>query len=180
MSVFVAASCQQRAEQSQPANQAIGTAGETKGAHRENKGKAAPDASFIDADGKSVRIADFKGKVVLVNLWASWCAPCVKELPTLDKLATTHRVQVLAISQDSGPHTSVVAFLAAHHIVGLKPYQDPKMSLSGALGPDTVLPTSVLIDASGKEVWRYVGDLNWTGAEAAKLLAEAGVSSTRG
>jgi hypothetical protein len=56
----------------------------------------------------------------------------------------------------------------------LKPYQDPKMSLSGALGPDTVLPTSILIGADGKEVWRYIGDLDWTSPEAAKLLGEAG------
>jgi thiol-disulfide isomerase/thioredoxin len=108
-----------------------------------------------------------------VNLWASWCAPCVKELPTLDQLARTRKVQVLAVSQDDGPHASVVAFLQAHKIATLEPYQDPKMGLSGALGPDTVLPTSILFDADGKEVWRYVGDLDWTSPEAAKLLSEA-------
>ena len=54
-----------------------------------------------------------------------------------------------------------------------KPYQDPKMALSGALGPDTVLPTSILFDAEGKEVWRYSGDLDWTSSEAAILLSEA-------
>lgn len=145
-----------------------------KGVHRDHKGKIAPDATFTDPDGKSVRISDFKGKPVLVNLWASWCAPCVKELPTLDQLERGGRVKVLAVSQDSGPHASVVAFLQSHHIGVLKPYQDAQMGLSGALGPDTVLPTSILIDASGKEVWRYVGDLDWTSPEATKLLAEAG------
>ena len=54
------------------------------------------------------------------------------------------------------------------------------MALSGALGPDTVLPTSILFDANGKEVWRYVGDLDWTSPEAAKLLAEAGAASKAG
>ena len=73
----------------------------------------------------------------------------------------------------------VVAFLQAHHIATLEPYQDPKMGLSGALGPDTVLPTSILIDANGKEVWRYVGDLDWTSGEAAKLLAEAGPAASK-
>jgi len=152
----------------------------TKGVNRDNKGKAAPGATFTDAAGKHAQITDFKGKPVLVNLWASWCAPCVKELPTLDQLARTGRVQVLAVSQDTGPHASVVAFLQAHHISALRPYQDEKMALSGALGPDTVLPTSILIDASGKEVWRYVGDLDWTSPEAAKLLAEGGASTTAG
>ena len=173
--LLLAAACQQKTQP--PAdNQPAAAAGETglKGVHRDHKGKAAPDATFTDPDGKSVRISDFKGKPVLVNLWASWCAPCVKELPTLDRLERGGVVQVLAVSQDSGSHTSVVAFLQSHHIGLLKPYQDAKMGLSGALGPDTVLPTSILIDASGKEVWRYVGDLDWTSPEAAKLLAEAG------
>jgi hypothetical protein len=60
-----------------------------------------------------------------------------------------------------------------HKIATLEPYQDAKMGLSGALGPDTVLPTSILYDSSGKEVWRYVGDLDWTTPQASKLLAEA-------
>jgi thiol-disulfide isomerase/thioredoxin len=115
-----------------------------------------------------------------MNLWASWCAPCVKELPTLDQLARTGSVKVVAVSQDNGPHDSVVAFLKEHRIGTLKAYQDPAMGLSGALGPDTVLPTSILFDANGKEVWRYVGDQDWTTAQAAKLLSEAGAAAKRG
>jgi thiol-disulfide isomerase/thioredoxin len=115
---------------------------------------------------------------VVVNLWATWCAPCVKELPTLDKLAASHRVDgqlgVIAVSQDDGPQPSVDAFLKKLKVTDLAAYHDPKMALSGALGPDTVLPTTILYDASGKEVWRYVGDLDWTSPEAAKLLSEAG------
>ena len=121
---------------------------------------------------------DYKGQVVLVNLWATWCAPCVKELPTLDKLAAAHRddgkLGVVTVSQDSGPQPSVEAFLAKLNAKDLGAYHDPKMALSGALGPDTVLPTSILYDAQGREVWRYVGDLDWTSPEAAKLLSEAG------
>ena len=147
-----------------------------KGIHREHKGSPAPAAVFTDPDGKPVKLANFAGKALLVNLWASWCAPCVKELPTLDRLAQSGRIQVLAVSQDDGPHPSVVAFLQAHKVATLEPYQDAKMSLSAALGPDTVLPTSILYDANGKEVWRFVGDQDWTSPEAAKLLAEAGAS----
>jgi thiol-disulfide isomerase/thioredoxin len=121
---------------------------------------------------------------VLVNLWASWCAPCVKELPTLDKLAAMHRddgkLGVVAVSQDAGPQASVKAFLAKLKVKDLGAYHDPKSALSGALGPDTVLPTTILIDANGKEVWRYVGDLDWTGPEAAKLLSEAGAAPPKG
>jgi len=155
--------------------------GPVKGVDRSHKGEAAPAAEFDNPDGGKISLAKFKGVPVLVNLWASWCAPCVKELPTLDKLAASHRVDgqlgVIAVSQDSGPQASVVAFLAKLKVADLGAYHDPKMALSGALGPDTVLPTSILYDANGKEVWRYVGDLDWTGPEAAKLLSEAGGAS---
>ena len=169
------AACNKSATQPPASNQASAPAPDAgvKGVHRDFKGKAAPDVVFSDPDGKPARLADFKGKPLLVNLWASWCAPCVKELPTLDQLARKGGVQVLAVSQDDGPHASVVAFLQGHRIATLEPYQDSKMALSGALGPDTVLPTSILIDSNGKEVWRYVGDLDWTSPQAAKLLAEA-------
>jgi thiol-disulfide isomerase/thioredoxin len=174
--VLVLAACQQKAPEQPPANETAAAPEGVglKGVHRDHKGEAAPSAVFTGPDGKPISLADFNGKPVLVNLWATWCAPCVKELPTLDKLAASGAIRVLAVSQDSGPHASVVAFLADHRIGTLKPYQDPKMALSGALGPDTVLPTSILIGSDGKEVWRYVGDLDWTSPEAAKLLAEAG------
>ena len=172
------AGCSQPAQQQQPANsQAEAEAGPHKGIDRSHKGEAAPIATFKNPDGGDVSIAKFKGVPVLVNLWASWCAPCIKELPTLDKLAQSHRVDgslgVVTVSQDSGDQTGVVAFLKKLNATDLGAYHDPDMKLSGALGPDTVLPTSILYDAEGKEVWRYVGDLDWTSPEAAKLIAEA-------
>jgi thiol-disulfide isomerase/thioredoxin len=144
-----------------------------KGVDRTHKGAAAAAASFNDPAGKPIALKAFAGKPTLVNLWASWCAPCVKELPTLDRLARAEngRLNVVAISQDDAPHASVVAFLQKHGIESLQSYQDPKMALSGALNAE-VLPTSVLYDANGKEVWRYVGDQDWTSADAAKLVAE--------
>src|SRR4051794_20997473 len=87
--------------------------GPRKGVDRSHKGQAAPAAEFDNPDGGKISIAKFKGVPVLVNLWASWCAPCVKELPTLDKLAANHRddglLGVMAVRQDSGPQASVVA-----------------------------------------------------------------------
>ena len=147
-----------------------------KGVDRSHKGAIAPGKKFNDPDGNETSIRSFAGKPTLLNLWASWCAPCVKELPTLDKLARAQAgtLNVVAVSQDDGPHASVVAFLKAHKIATLASYQDAEMGLSGALGSDTVLPTTVLYDANGREVWRYVGDQDWTSAEAAKLVGEAG------
>ena len=177
------AACSKPAEPP-PTNQveAQTPAGPVKGVDRSHKGQPGPDATFTDPDGGEMTLAEFKGTPVLLNLWATWCAPCVKELPTLDKLAAKHRddgqLGVIAVSQDSGPHASVEAFLAKLKIEDLGTYQDAKSALSGALGPDTVLPTTILYDAQGKEVWRYVGDLDWTGPEATKLLAEAGAGAS--
>ena len=173
---LLAAGCS-KAEQP-PANEAeaVAVAGLVQGIDRTNQGKPAPTVLFNDPDGEETSLAALRGKPVLLNLWASWCAPCVKELPTLDRLAVSKgaSLTVAAVSQDSGPHPSVEAFLKTRGIQNLGSYHDPKMGLSGALGAE-VLPSSVLFDAQGREVWRYVGDLDWTGAEAAKLLAEGGV-----
>ena len=178
LALLALAACHSNSDQS--GNQAASAGAGIKGVHREFHGKAAPDASFIDPAGKPVRIAAFKGRPVLVNLWASWCAPCVKELPTLDHVARSGRIEVLAVSQDSGPHASVVAFLKQHRIATLKSYQDPNSGLSGALGPDTVLPMSILYDSNGKEVWRFIGDQDWTSSAASKLLSEGGGGSGQG
>jgi thiol-disulfide isomerase/thioredoxin len=152
--------------------------GPHKGVDRSHRGEPAPDISFKNPDGGDISLAHFKGTPVLVNLWATWCAPCVKELPTLDKLAQSHDVDgelgVIAVNQEDKPHASVVAFLkTTAKAKDLGAYQDSNMALLGKLGPDAVLPTTFLYDAQGREVWRYVGDLDWTSPEAARLLAEA-------
>ena len=147
-----------------------------KGVDRSQMGKPAPDTVFKDPDGGDISLADFKGVPVLVNLWATWCAPCVKELPTLDSLAESHAIDgqlgVIAISQDMAPQGSVKAFLGKLGVKHVGAYHDDKMALSGALGVQ-VMPTTILYGSDGKEVWRYVGDLDWTGAEAEKLLSGA-------
>lgn len=174
VALLALAGCQKH--EPQPANEAApaAEAGQVKGVDRSHKGNAASDVAFNDPDGKQTSLAEFHGAPILVNLWATWCAPCVKELPTLDALSRSKRIPVVAISQDMGPHASVVAFLQGRRIATLDSYQDPKMALSGALGA-VVLPTSILFDAQGREVWRYVGDLDWTSPQAARLLAEADV-----
>ena len=166
-------------KQSPGAEQASNTAapsaqastGSAAGSHytldRSHKGESAPDIRFDAPGGKHARIADAAGKPVLVNLWATWCGPCIGELPTLDTLAAT--MPVMAIAQDLDG-SKVAPFLVAHKAARLVPYVDPQTNLSIAY--QASLPTSILYDAKGKEVWRVTGALDWTSAEAKKLLAE--------
>jgi len=143
-----------------------------KGVDRSHAGEPMPDALLFNADEDKAALAEADGKPVLVNLWASWCAPCVKELPTLDALSLRKGAPaVIAVSEDVGERTSVDAFLKEHGIGNLESWRDPEMAMTSALGVQ-VLPTTVYYDASGREVWRYVGDLDWTGEEASRLLAE--------
>ena len=144
-----------------------------KGVDRSHAGSPVPTAKFRDPDGEPATLARFKGKPLLVNLWATWCAPCVKELPTLDTLAGTGgRLQVLTLSQDMSEQAKVRGFLDEHKLAHLEAWQDPEMAVSGALGVQ-VLPATLLYGSDGKEIWRYNGELDWMGAEAKRLLAEA-------
>ena len=141
------------------------------GVDRSHAGKPAPTTAFKGPDGKPTTLAAFKGKPVLVNLWATWCGPCIAELPTLEALAKRGSVRVAAISQDTQATDKVPAFLKAHGAPTLVPYVDDQMALS--LGWNANLPTTVLFDSAGKEVWRWKGGNDWAGAAAAKLIAEA-------
>ena len=174
--------CDRQKAEGQQGEVAAAEAEQVEGVDRSGKGKPAPDTAFNDPDGGDISLADFRGVPTLVNLWASWCAPCVKELPTLQKLeeaqAQDGQLGVIAVSQDMAPKASVDAFLAGKKISRFAAFHDAEMGLSGALGAQ-VLPTSVLFDAEGREVWRYVGDLDWTSEEAAKLLAEARAPAKR-
>ena len=181
LALLATAGCdRQKAEVQQGNEVAAVPVGLQEGLDRSHAGKAGPAVTFKDPDGGDISLADFKGTPVLVNLWATWCGACVKELPTLDRLAQSHAIDgeigVIAVSQDMAPPNSVKAFLAKLKIKDLGAYQDSAMGLSAGLQAE-VLPTTVLFDAEGREVWRYVGDLDWGGEEAAKLLAEAGAGA---
>ncbi|WP_353203223.1 TlpA disulfide reductase family protein [Sphingomonas sp.] len=135
---------------------------------RSHKGEAAPTLSFEAPDGKPTTLTAFKGKPLLVNLWATWCGPCVKEMPTLDAAAAT--IAVVPISQDKDRAT-VAAFFAKQKFARLQPYLDQKIGFSIAY--EASLPMSILFDSSGKEVWRTTGGMDWTSAAAKAALAEA-------
>lgn len=142
------------------------------GVDRSHAGSSAPDVAFQDPDGEAASLADFRGKPLLLNLWATWCAPCIKELPTLDALAAREgeRLQVVTLAEDE--RGKVEAFLAKRNFRSLEAWVDPELKSMTALGVGT-LPTTILYDAQGREIWRFTGDQDWTGRDAAALLAEA-------
>ncbi len=136
-------------------------------------GTPAPASSFEDPDGATVGLERFRGRPLLVNLWATWCAPCIAEMPTLDALAAREKgLQVLAVSQDLDGKDKVRAFFAKQDFTKLQPYVDPKLSLMAELKVDT-LPTTILYDAEGREVWRMTGMEDWEASRAAELISEA-------
>jgi thiol-disulfide isomerase/thioredoxin len=141
---------------------------------RSHQGDAAPDLLFEDGDRRPVRLSAFRGRPVLVNLWATWCGPCVVEMPSLDALAARagQELEIVAISQDLNGRQKVSDFFAAHGFRRLEPYLDPDMRLMPALGLDT-LPTTILYDGQGREVWRMTGMAEWGDQRTTRLLAEA-------
>jgi thiol-disulfide isomerase/thioredoxin len=140
---------------------------------RSHAGSAAPAVLFEDPAGEPASLADFRGKPVLVNLWATWCAPCVVEMPSLDALAAREqRIQVLALSQDMNGQAKVDAFFEQRKFAMLEPYIDAELTLMTQLGV-TTLPTTILYDAEGREVWRMAGLEDWQSPRAAELIAEA-------
>jgi thiol-disulfide isomerase/thioredoxin len=138
-------------------------------------GTNAPSAVFTGADGRDVHLSDFAGRPLLVNIWATWCAPCKVEMPTLDALAVLEegKVSVITVSQDLEGRVPVQAFFKSTGIENLEPYTDSDNLLLGALGSNISLPTTVLYDSAGKETWRIIGGVEWDDAEVAKLLSEA-------
>lgn len=139
------------------------------------RGSTAPKDSFNGPDGKPTTLAAFTGKPHLVNLWATWCGPCVKELPSLDRLAVRAggKLQVLVINQDDTKQAvdPVPAWWAAHPLPHLALYRDGPNALGFAYASG-MLPTTILYDAKGKEVWRVIGGMDWDGPRANTLLAE--------
>ena len=136
--------------------------------------KPMPAVSFVDAQGREVALADMKGKVLLVNLWATWCAPCKVEMPSLNRLAAKlggTDFAVVPISFDwSGPDKPR-AFLAEAKLDALPLYMDVKKDLMQKFGA-AGLPLSVLIDREGREVARLAGTAEWDSAEAEALIRE--------
>jgi thiol-disulfide isomerase/thioredoxin len=134
--------------------------------------KPAPKLAFEDAAGNPLTLEDFRGKVVVLNLWATWCGPCRKEMPSLDRLQADYSGQglyVLPLSLDRGELSKIQSFYDEVGIQNLKIYRDPKGGASRALGAFG-LPTTVVLDRDGREVGRVLGPAEWDGHEALATL----------
>lgn len=141
---------------------------------RSHDGEPLPGFIFSDPEGKRIDIAALKGKPVLINLWATWCGPCVAEMPTLDRLAADNPgTLVVTIAQD-GATAPVVKFFAAYRFARLEPWLDPEGKIDYHFNTGS-LPTSVYYDSNGREVWRYVGARDWSNSLTTALLLEGTV-----
>ena len=139
------------------------------------------DVVFQDASGAKRHLAEFRGRVVLLNLWATWCAPCREEMPTLDRLQSRlggKDFEVIALSIDRDGATVVKRFFDATNVHALAIYVDPTMEAQGKL--DAIgIPTTVLIDRQGREVARRTGPASWDGPEAIAVIQRYLVDGAR-
>ncbi|HXL98783.1 MAG TPA: TlpA disulfide reductase family protein [Rhizomicrobium sp.] len=128
--------------------------------------QAMPEVAFADGVGGHQTLAAFKGRYVLLNLWATWCAPCVKELPALARLhAAVPGLSVVTVNAGRGSAGSTAAFLKAHGAGTLPVYLDSNAALTRAFGA-IGLPLSVLIDPQGREIAQATGPADWDDASA--------------
>ena len=129
---------------------------------------AITDVAFTGADGKRHMLSEFKGHYVLLNLWATWCAPCVKELPALARLQAelpSANLEVVPVDIARGTPADAAAFLKAHGAAPLPAFIDSDLGMMRVFGAYG-LPLSVLIDDKGREIARAVGPADWDAPDA--------------
>lgn len=129
---------------------------------------AMPDIAIQSLDGESHHLSDYRGKVVLLSFWATWCAPCIAELPTLLETKTAlgaDAITILAVSEDRGGRSEVEKFASRHaDIAPILSYLDPNRQGARTLGI-TIVPTTLLIDRQGREIGRLTGGADWCAPE---------------
>jgi thiol-disulfide isomerase/thioredoxin len=134
--------------------------------------EALPKVAFLDADGKERTLDDWKGKVVLLNLWATWCVPCRKEMPGLDRLQAEMRsdkFEVIAVSVDRTGTAGAKKFLDQIKVENIAVLADPTARMAATLRA-VGLPATILINADGLEVGRLLGEAEWNTPEAKALI----------
>ncbi len=138
-----------------------------------------PDLSFQDGNGKTVKLSDFRGKTLLVNLWATWCVPCRKEMPALDELMGKlggGDFTVVPINIDTRDPDKPKKFFAEIAVKNLPYYEDPSGTVFQDLkriGRALGLPTSIIVDRKGCEVGHIAGPAEWASEDAIKLVKAA-------
>jgi thiol-disulfide isomerase/thioredoxin len=128
--------------------------------------------TFLAADGASHQLDEFLGHGMVINLWATWCAPCVAEMPALSALSRAlapRDIAVLPLSSDRGGAKAVRAFFDAHDITGLPILLDPRGAAADAWGARGI-PTTVIIDRKGMLRARLEGAADWSTPEVAALI----------
>ncbi len=131
-----------------------------------------PELRFVDGGGRPLTLADFRGKVILLNLWATWCIPCLREMPTLDRLQAKlggPRFEVVVLSIDIGGIPVVEKFYRALKLDSLGIYVDKTLRVKRDLGI-VGIPTTLLIDRQGREIGRLAGPAEWDSKEAIKAI----------
>ena len=137
--------------------------------------KALPTLAFQDGAGKPLTLSDWKGRVVLLNLWATWCAPCRKEMPDLSKLEKelgSDQFEVVAVSVDRKGAEASAAFLKETGVDNLKLYVEPSTKIVTDL-QSAGLPATLLIDRHGRELGRILGPADWASPDAQALINAA-------
>src|ERR1700675_2187788 len=138
-----------------------------------------PDLAFEDAEGKPKKLSDWRGRTVLVNLWATWCVPCRKEMPALEGLQTKlggPNFEVVAVNIDTRDPEKPKNFLKAADLTRLGYFSDQKAKVFQDLkviGRALGMPTSVLVDGQGCEIATIAGPAQWDSDDALKLIAAA-------
>lgn len=130
---------------------------------RSTEPRPLPNLTFHYGNGRQVQLSDFRGKFLLLNVWASWCTPCVKEMPALDRLQAERGArdfEVIALSIDREGLPAVEAFFQKTGIRHLKVYVDPSSNISATFAVSAI-PTTLLIDVDGREIARTAGAREW-------------------
>ena len=138
-----------------------------------------PDLAFEDVEGKPKKLSDWRGRTVLVNLWATWCVPCRKEMPALENLQTRlggPNFEVVAVNIDTRDLEKPKNFLKEANLTRLNYFSDPKAKVFQdlkATGRALGMPTSVLVDGEGCEIATIAGPAEWDSEDAVKLITAA-------
>jgi len=153
--------------------EAASTASLTGAPNRHLAGDPIPEVTLTDPAGIQLQLSELDGPVLL-NLWATWCAPCVVEMPLLNELAgdMQGKLHVITVSEDLQGAEAVVPFFKARDLANLPQWLDPDNALAASYGGGAVLPLTVLYDANGKEVWRVMGGYDWASEDARAAIEE--------